>query len=128
VVHGQISQDLAVEFDVVGVELAHQLAVGQSVHASTRVDTGDPQGAEVALFSAAVTVGVTKGFFDGVFGDRPNIFAATEVAFCHFEYALAACTRSNIIYRTWHRKLIFGNADRFGSELRGDLLGAFTQG
>jgi hypothetical protein len=24
--------------------------------------------------------------------------------------------------------LIFGNADRFGSELRGDLLGAFTQG
>ena len=83
-VHGQVGQNLAVEFNAVGVKLAHQLAVGHSLNARTSVDTGNPKGAKVALLSTAVTVGVTQGFFNGVFGNRPNIFTAAKLASGHF--------------------------------------------
>lgn len=84
VVHGQVGQNLAVEFNAVGVKLAHQLAVGHSLDACTSIDAGNPKGAKVALLGTTVTVGVTQGFFNGVFGDRPNIFTAAKVASGHF--------------------------------------------
>ena len=90
-VHGKVSEDLAVEFDARFGQLPHEGAVRHAVQTGTRVDALDPQAAELALAEFPSDVCVLETFLDGVFRNRPNILAGTVVPFGHFQDLLAAC-------------------------------------
>ena len=97
VVHGQIGQHLTVQFDIGFVELSHKLAIRHPVLASTRVDTRDPQLTEVAFLSTTIAVSIQPTFFNGVFGYRPNVFAATKITFGHLHELAPTITGSYYI-------------------------------
>ena len=73
VVVGDIRQHLAVDLDPGLLQPIDQPAVGQAVLAGGRVDTGDPQGAELALLLAAVAVGILAGLDDRLLGDTKDL-------------------------------------------------------
>ena len=98
VIHGEVSENLAVELNVMFVQLAHEGRVGHSMKASPSIDARNPKGTEGALLVAAIAILVLQTFFDGVFGDRPNIFTSTKVTFGHSHDALSAGATGNIIY------------------------------
>ena len=89
VVHGEVSENLAVEFDARLGQLTHECTVGHAVLASTCIDALNPQAAELTLAELPSYVCVLKAFFDGVLGDRPNVLPGTIVPFGHFKDLLA---------------------------------------
>ena len=89
VVHGEVSENLAVEFDARLGQLTHECTVGHAVLARSRIDPLNPQAAELTLAKLSSDVCVLKAFLDGVFRDRPNIFTGTVVPLGHFEDLLA---------------------------------------
>ena len=89
VVHGEVGEDLAVEFDARLGQLTHECTVGHAVLASACVDALNPQAAELTLAKLTSDVCVLEAFFDGVFRDRPNVLAGTVVALGHLEDLLA---------------------------------------
>ena len=92
IVHGEVGENLAVDFDSGLVDESHKLAVGKILKTGSSVDTLNPESAEIALFLLAVAVGVGKTFFPGVFCYSPDIAAASVVAACQFEYLFSFCT------------------------------------
>ena len=56
----QLGQHLAVDVDAGNLQAVDQLGIAQAVDAGGRVDAGDPQAAEVALFQLATDVGVAQ--------------------------------------------------------------------
>src|SRR5690606_36251687 len=68
-VHGQVSEDLAVDLDLGPLEAVDEAAVGQALLPRGGVDPGDPQAPEVALALAAVPVLVPQRVHHGLVGD-----------------------------------------------------------
>ena len=79
IIHREVGESFAVERNVLLCQIAHQDRVGHSVLAGTRVDTGDPQAAEVSLFSLSVAVGVLLAFLPRVHRYGPDVFAFSEI-------------------------------------------------
>ena len=80
IVHCQVGQDLAVDFNAGFVKFTHQLRVGKALQACSRIDSLNPQGAEVAFLVATVTIGIGQTFFPSVLGYGPHIFACSKIA------------------------------------------------
>jgi hypothetical protein len=57
-VHCQISQNLTVDLNGRFFQTGDETALVQTVNTSTRVDTSDPQSAELTFFLTTVSVGV----------------------------------------------------------------------
>src|SRR5438552_13677020 len=76
----KIGKNLAVNLYAGLVKPVNKSAIGEAQFAGGRIDALDPQGAEIALLGAAVTVGILSGLFDGLHGNAENIFAAAEIA------------------------------------------------
>ena len=91
IVHGEIGENLAVEADVLSIELAHELRVGHTVLTCSSIDTLDPECAEVALLGPAVTVSIGETFLVGVLGYGPNVLSCEEITAGSLENLLAAC-------------------------------------
>ncbi len=85
VVHSQVGEHLAVDFDAGLVDETHELRVREILHAGGCVDTLNPEGAEVALFLLAVAIGVCQTLFPCVFGNGPYVATASVVATGEFE-------------------------------------------
>ena len=98
VVHGQICQHFAVEFDLVGFDFSHKLAVGHTVCSGTSINSGDPKRSEVSFFGFSVAVGVKHGFFYGVFGHGPDVFTSSKITFGLFEDFFSSSSGSYCIY------------------------------
>ena len=79
VVHGEVSEDLAVDLDASLVQQTHQLRVAQTLEAGSSVDTLDPESAEVALLVTAVTEGVGETLLPSVLGNGPYVLAGTKI-------------------------------------------------
>ena len=92
IVHGEVSENLAVDFHTCLVDEAHKLAVRQTFKTGCSVDTLDPEGAEIALFLLAVAVGVGEAFLPCVLSYGPHITAAAVVATGEFKDFLAFCS------------------------------------
>ena len=72
-VHGEVSQNLTVEADILCLELTHEFGIGHSVIAGSSVDTLDPQAAEFPLFVFTTYIGVGQTVLDRVFADCPYV-------------------------------------------------------
>lgn len=90
VVHSEVSENLAVETDVLLRELAHKLGVRDAVLTGGGVDSLDPEGAEGTLLGLAVTIGVGETFLVSVFRYCPDILSGEEVTAGSLENLLAA--------------------------------------
>ena len=64
VVDGKLCHHFSVDGDARFGQAANQFAVRKSAYASGRVDSGNPQAAEFALFDSAVAVRVLAGLHD----------------------------------------------------------------
>ena len=71
--HGEIGEDLAVDFDPGLVQAIDKSAIGQAEFTRRGVDALDPQGAEVALLGATVAIGILFGLLDGLNGDAEDV-------------------------------------------------------
>ncbi len=93
VVHGEVSENLAVETDVLLRELAHELGISDTVLTGGGVDSLDPKGTEITLLGLAVTVGVSQTFLVSVLGYGPDISSGEEISAGSLENLLAASPR-----------------------------------
>ena len=67
-----------------------------------RIDTGNPQGAELTLPLTAVTVGVLAGLHHRLFGDAVYILAPTTVTFGQCNNFLVARARRYTTFNSGH--------------------------
>src|SRR5437667_12590157 len=74
--HGELGQDLAVEFDSALFQAADKSAVAEAVLLGGGTDAHDPDGAELALLLLASGVGKLEGALHRLFG------GAVELGFC----------------------------------------------
>jgi hypothetical protein len=98
VVHGQISQDFAVELYFFFRELMNQPGVRDTVGTGSGINPGDPKAAEGTLLGFAVAVSVLQAFFDGVFGNRVNIPARAKETFRELQDFLASLSGRDSIH------------------------------
>src|SRR5690606_39445948 len=68
-VHGQVSQNLTIDFNIRFLQASDQTAVRQTVCTGASVDTGNPQCAERALTVATVTVGILTSLDNRLLGN-----------------------------------------------------------
>ena len=80
-VHGQISQNLTIDFNIRLLQTSDQTAVRQTVCTGASVDTGNPQSAECTLTVATVTVGILTGLDNRLLGNAVNTATGTVVTF-----------------------------------------------
>ena len=90
VVHGEVSENLAVETDVLLRELAHELRVRDAVLTGGGVDSLDPEGTEITLLGLAVTVSVGETFLVSVLRYSPDILSGEEITAGSLKNLLAA--------------------------------------
>lgn len=90
-VGSEVGKHLAVDLDVLLVDEADELAVGDALHSRSCVDTLNPKSAESAFFVLAIPVSVGLTFLPGVLGNGPDVLAAAEVTFGEFENSFAPC-------------------------------------
>src|SRR3954453_12802157 len=95
VADGDVGQDLAVELHAGLLEAVHEGPVAHAVLAGGRVDTGDPQPAEVALAVAAVPVAVLVGLEDGFLGPLVVRVGLAAVPLGHLEGGPALLPRAD---------------------------------
>ena len=93
VVHGEVSENLAVETDVLLRELTQELGISDTVLTGGGVDSLDPKGTEITLLGLAVTVGVSQTFLVSVLGYGPDISSGEEISAGSLKNLLAASPR-----------------------------------
>ena len=93
VVHGEVSENLAVETDILLRELTHELGISDTVLTGGGVDSLDPKGTEITLLGLAVTVGVSQTFLVSVLGYGPDISSGEEISAGSLKNLLAASPR-----------------------------------
>ena len=81
VIDSHVGQDLPVQGDLSQLQAVHELAVGQTVHSGSRIDTGNPELTELALplFSAGICA--CKGTHNGLLGDSVLFASGSSVTF-----------------------------------------------
>ena len=93
IVHGEVSENLTVETDILLGEFAHELGIGDPVLTRGGIDPLDPKGAEIALLGLAVTIGVSQTFLVSVLSYGPDILSGEEISAGSLENLLAASPR-----------------------------------
>jgi hypothetical protein len=68
VMHGEVGEDLAIDFDASGIEAFDEAGVGQVFGPGRSTDALDPETTELSFPLLAVTVFVFLRFADGVLG------------------------------------------------------------
>ena len=92
VIHAEVSEDLAVDVDAVGMEQAHELRVAETLKTGSSIDTLNPKCAEVALLGATIAKCISQTFLPGILSNGPHILAGTNVTSGEVENLLASFT------------------------------------
>ena len=104
VLHGNLSENLAVELDVALFQAVHEFGIDCSVQTGGSVDTHLLETAIVALLEFASDVGVAATLCGSCLGERDLGFAAPHHALCTGKNILAAldavCTALNTRHRS----------------------------
>ena len=72
-IHGQISQHLAVDFDPGLVQRTHQLRIRHAFQTGSSIDTLNPQSTEVSLLILTVTERRCQTLFPRILGNGPLV-------------------------------------------------------
>src|SRR6267143_598054 len=86
----------------------NQLAVGQAVVSCGGPDALNPELAILALFDAAVALGVAIGAIRGLLCGLVELALGEEKAFCPLEVLLAPCTALGAAFYACHGFLLLG--------------------
>ena len=78
-VHSQIGQNLAVDFNAGLVQSTHQLGIRHTFQTGSSVNTLNPQSAEVSFLILAVTESISQTLFPCILGYGPHILSCTEI-------------------------------------------------
>src|SRR5690554_1041977 len=105
-VHGQISQNLTIDFHIRFLQACNQTAVRQTVCTGAGVDTGNPQSAEGALAITTVAIGILTSLDDRLFGNAEYTAASTVVTFSLFENLLVTTTCDHATLNTSHTLIL----------------------
>ena len=79
-IHGEIGEHLAVDFDTGLLEAVDDPAVAQPELTRGGVDARDPERAEVALLGAAIAIRILAGLDDGLLGSAEYLATGVVVA------------------------------------------------
>src|SRR5262249_54313809 len=92
VVHGELGEHLAIDFEPGLREAVDEATVRETVHARGRVDARDPERAELTLLRAAVAIGVLACLDDRLLRRAVNLTTGVVVAlrFCQNFFVTAA--------------------------------------
>ena len=125
VVDGDVGQNFAVHFDAGHLETVHQTAVRDTAGAGSRIDAGNPQGAEIALFGAAVSVGIVLGVMESFLSATYAAAAGATVAFNGFHQSATFFNGNSAALNSGHVKS--SNRRRLirQTSINGASLGAF---
>ena len=102
VLDGDVGEDLAVEADVGGLEALDEAAVGEPGGAHGGAETGDPQGAEIALAGLPVAVGPIFALHLGVLRVAEEFGTASAVSLGRGDDPFAAGAAGGSIGCSWH--------------------------
>ena len=97
-VHGEVCHYLAIQLDAGQLGTVHELRIGQAFGANCRVDTLDPQSAEIPLLDLAVAVSVLAGLFDRLTGDADGVLATAAIALRLIEDPLVLLARGDAAF------------------------------
>jgi hypothetical protein len=100
----QIGQHLAVDLDLRLSQAIHESAVFHAGFPGCRVDTGNPEAAELTLALPTVTIGVLSSLHDRLFGDAIDVFAAAAVTLGQGDDLLVARVRGYTTFDSGHRR------------------------
>jgi hypothetical protein len=100
--HGQVGQHLAINLDRSLLQTVHEHAVWQAMLTCSRIDTRDPQCAELALPLAAVTIGILPRLHHRFFGDAIDAVAAAAVTLGLVQNFLVARARRYTTFNSCH--------------------------
>ena len=92
VVHTEVSEDLAVDVDAIGMEQTHELRVAETLKTGSSIDTLNPKCAEVALLGATIAECISQTLLPGILSNGPHILAGTNVTSGEVENLLASFT------------------------------------
>ena len=106
--NGDVGQDLAVQFDVRGLEALDEAAVADAGVAAGGVETDDPQAAEFTLLLLAIAIGVLPRVLDGFFRVAIELGFDAEISLGVFQDFLAplagsggVCCTSHVVFSFW---------------------------
>lgn len=102
VVDRDVGQDFAVELDIGEFETFDETAVSDTFGADCGAETGDPQGAEVALAGLTVTVGPIFSLHLRIFCVAEEFGSAAAISFRGCYDALAARPAGWSVCGSWH--------------------------
>ena len=105
-VHGQIGQNLTIDFYVSLFQTSDQTAVRQTVGAGTSIDTGNPQSAESALTVTTVTVSVLTGFDNRLLGYTEYPATSAVVTFGLIENLFVTTACDHTTFYTSHTLIL----------------------
>ena len=102
VVNRQLRELFTIHFDPRGFDATDETAVVDAVITANRVDTDDPELAELGLLFAAIAVRVDFGAIDSVFCVTEKTGFISEIAFGFFQNFFATCERRGTIGGSRH--------------------------
>lgn len=105
--YSDVGQNFTVEFNTSLFEAIHELRVAQTIFTGTGVDALDPQAAELALFDAAVAIGILHAFFNGLHCGAESILAAAAVTLGSINNLAVTGVRCHAPFYTSHFLTLF---------------------
>ena len=102
----QFRKHFAVQVYASRFQPAHELAVGDIVVAAGRVDTSNPQRAEVTLLQAATGIGILKCLLQRFLRRSVQLTLGKEKAFCLFENPFPGCGAFRAAFDSGHVLLL----------------------
>jgi hypothetical protein len=101
-VHSQISQNPAINLDVLLFQAIDHTAVRQATLAGCSVDTLNPQGSEHSLLNFAVAVCVLTGLGDRLLGNAEDAGTRTVITLGGLKDFFMTSTCNDAAFYSWH--------------------------
>ena len=79
--HSQIGQNFTVNFNTGFTQPVDKLTIRQAMLTAGRIDTLNPQSAEIALAGATIAIRILPGLGNGLFGNTNGVFTTAVIAF-----------------------------------------------
>ncbi len=101
-VERQVGQNLPVEPDAQLFQPGNETAVADSLRPASRIDSLDPEAAELTLVGFSVAIGVGESLFNGMASRAVEARASAPVSFGQIKYLFSAGPGLRAAFNAWH--------------------------